>query len=218
MLGAGFSAQIGAIAKFEDVRIGLSFDTPTWFEISEETSQYLETRRSVDGQNITEIINPRVVNVFENYNLRTPGKIIASGAYIFGKDGLISVDYSYKEYSSIEFRPQSDTFFANENTTIENQLAGASTFRLGGEYRLSQLSLRGGYSYAQSPYKNGTTIGDTSGFSLGLGYDFGNYNFDVSYSRTEQDREQQLYNIGLTSSALVSNVNNNIVFTLGVQL
>tara|TARA_R110002072_G_scaffold302780_1_gene488670 strand:+ start:14864 stop:16375 length:1512 start_codon:yes stop_codon:yes gene_type:complete len=218
VLGAGFSAQIGAIAKFEDVRIGLSFDTPTWFEISEETSQYLETRRSVDGQNITEIINPRVVNVFENYNLRTPGKITASGAYIFGKDGLISVDYSYKDYSSIEFRPQSDTFFANENTTIENQLAGASTFRLGGEYRLSQLSLRGGYSYAQSPYKNGTTIGDTSGFSLGLGYDFGNYNFDVSYSRTEQDREQQLYNIGLTSSALVSNVNNNIVFTLGVQL
>ncbi|QIE59148.1 transporter [Rasiella rasia] len=218
VLGAGFSAQIGAIAKFEDFRFGLTIDTPTWYEISEETSQYLETQRTVDNQVFTEIVDPRVINVFENYNLRTPGKLTASSAYIFGKKGLISIDYSFKDYSNIEFRPTSDTFFANQNNVIENQLTGASTLRIGGEYRINQLSLRGGFMYEQSPYVNELTVGDTNGFSLGLGYNFGNYSFDVSYARAEQERQQQLYNIGLTDAATINAVTSNVVLTFGVNL
>ena len=218
VLGAGFSAQIGAIAKFNNLRVGLSIDTPTWYEISEETSQYLESERLVDNQTFTEIINPQVINVFENYNLQTPGKITASTAYIFEKSGLISIDYSYKDYSNIEFRPTNDIFFANQNAAIAEQLTGASTLRIGGEYRINQLSLRGGYMFEQSPYENGATVGDTSGFSLGLGYNFGNYNFDLSYARSEQDRAQQLYTIGLTDAASITNTTNTIVFTLGFNL
>ena len=218
VLGAGFSAQFGAIAKFDSFRVGLTLDTPTWFEISEETTQFLQTQRTEDNQTITEIVDPRVINVFANYNLRTPGKITASTAYIFGKSGLISLDYSYKDFSNIEFRPSSDPAFVAQNTAIQNQLGGASTLRLGGEYRISQLSLRGGYSYQQSPYENEETIGDTTGFSLGLGYNFGNYNLDLSYNRYEQDRNQQLYTIGLTDVANINTVTNTIAFTFGINL
>ena len=42
--GEGFSAQFGMISKISDViRIGFTYDTPTWFTITEETTQYLET-------------------------------------------------------------------------------------------------------------------------------------------------------------------------------
>jgi hypothetical protein len=218
VLGAGFSAQIGAIAKLENFRIGLTYDTPTWFEISEETSQYLETERIEDNQTFTEIINPNVLNVFENYNLQTPGKITASTAYIFGDKGLISLDYSYKDFSNIEFSPENDIFFVQQNNAINNQLSGASTIRLGGEYRINKLSLRGGYRFEQSPYENSTTVGDLNGFSLGLGYNFGNYNFDISYARAEQDRREQLYNVGLTDVAAITNITSNLVFTFGLNL
>ncbi len=218
VLGAGFSAQLGAIAKFDNFRVGLTYDTPTWFEISEETSQYVETQRTQDNLTITEIIDPNVLNVFENYNLQTPGKITASTAYIFGEKGLISLDYSYKDFSNIEFSPTNDAFFALQNTTINNQLTGASTIRLGGEYRINQLSLRGGYRYEQSPYDTSNIVGDLNGFSLGFGYNFGSYNLDLSYARASQDRREQLYNIGLTDAATVTRVTSNLVFTFGLSL
>ena len=72
--------------------------------------------------------------------------------------------------------------------------------------------------YEESPYRNETTVGDLTGFSLGLGYDFGNYNFDIAYARAEQDSERQLYEVGLTSAADIETTFNNIIFTLGISL
>ncbi|MEZ4968939.1 MAG: hypothetical protein R2814_04620 [Flavobacteriaceae bacterium] len=51
---------------------------------------------------------------------------------IFGKDGLISFDYSYQDMSKAELRPGSDPSFASENDYISNTLSAVSTFRLGG--------------------------------------------------------------------------------------
>jgi hypothetical protein len=218
VLGSGFSAQIGGIGKIgEHLRIGLTLDTPTWYEISEETTQSLETRRNDAGQSIIETVNPRVLNIYDNYNLRTPGKASASVAYIFGKSGLISFDYSYKDFSNTKFDTDNSDIFDTENIRIENALKGVSTYKLGGEYRINQLSLRGGLRYEESPYVNEETIGDLSGFSLGMGYTFRNYNFDIAYSRAEQSRNQQLYNIGLTDSASIDTTLNNVVFTLGLN-
>ncbi|PVW16986.1 OmpP1/FadL family transporter [Marixanthomonas spongiae] len=219
VLGTGFSAQFGAIAKVaNNLRLGLTYDTPTWFTISEETTQYLETRHTADGQNTTTVVDPRVLNIYEDYELKTPGKLTASAAYIFGKSGLISFDYAYKDYSEISFKPTSDPVFSAENSFINNTLQGASTFRVGGEYRLDEVSFRAGYRFEESPYKNKELMDDLNGFSLGLGYTFGNCYLDISYVRTEQERRQQLYNIGLTDTALVNTVNNAYVFTLGLKL
>lgn len=219
VLGTGFSAQIGAITKIaNDFRIGLTYDTPTWFVISEETTQYLETRRMEDNQSITEIIAPAVRNVFEDYNLRIPGKFTGSAAYIFGKDGLLSFDYSYKDFANIKFSPSSDAAFVAQNNLIRTTLKAVSTFKVGGEYRIDQLSIRGGFNYEESPYKNKAILGDRQGFSVGLGYNFGNYTFDIAYSRSEQSRNQQLYSVGLTDTAAIDTVYNNFLFTLGINL
>ncbi len=219
VLGSGFSAQVGAIAKIADnFRVGLTYDTPTWFNISEETTQYLETQRTVDGQTSTAVIDPNALNIYEDFNLKTPGKLAASAAYVFGKSGLISFDYSYKDYSEIKFKPTSDPAFATENSFISNTLQSSSTFRIGGEYRLDEVSLRAGYRFEESPYENKQLMDDLNGYSLGVGYSFGNYYIDASFISTEQERQQQLYNIGLTDSALVNTINNSFVFTFGLKL
>lgn len=217
--GAGISAQIGAIAKIaNNFRLGLSLDTPTWYQISEETSQYLESRRVFDGQTLNEYINPGVINVYEDYTLRTPAKVTASAAYIFGEKGLISFDYSYKDYASIELSDINNSYnsYFNElNTSIDNTLKGTSIFKAGAEYRINQLSLRGGFHYEESPYQNTEIVGDLTGFSVGAGYNFGRYTCDLAYARSEQERNQQLYSVGLTDVAKIKAVYSNFVLSLG---
>lgn len=192
--GDGFSAQIGVISRATDFfRFGLTYDTPTWYSILEETTQRITTVRTENEESITERIQPNIINVYEEYSLRTPGKITGSVAYLFGTDGLISVDYSYKDYSNIQFRPTGIAAFSQENNRIENTLKGASTIKVGGEYRIKQLSLRGGFIFEESPYQNQDILSDLNGFSLGLGYNFGSFKLDLAYARSEQDRLEQFY-------------------------
>lgn len=217
--GAGVSAQIGAIARIaNNFRVGLALDTPTWFQITEETSQYLETQRKEDGNNVTAIVDPRVINVFEDYTLKTPGKVTASAAYIFNQNGLISFDYSYKDYSNIKFTPANGSYFDSVNQSIETMLKGASVFRAGAEYRINQISLRGGFHYEESPYKEDKTLGDVMGFSLGTGYNFGNFNVDLAYSRSEQKREIPLYGFELNGQSRVNSTFSNFILSLGFNL
>ena len=213
--GGGFSAQFGAIAKVTNLlRLGFTYDTPIWYNIYEETTQILETTREVEGVVYNEYINPRIVNVFRKYEIKTPWKIAASGAFIFGKNGLISIDYSYKDYSSIRFSPSQDPSFATQNIAAENQLKGSSAIKIGGEYRINRMSLRGGYQYEESPYNNSTAREDLTGYSGGFGFYLGSYSLDFSYSRIQQKGALQLYNVGLTDSASINNIRNSYTFTV----
>lgn len=218
--GWAFSAQFGAIIKVDPgLRFGITYDTPTWYEIQEETAQYLETRSfDEEGNSFLTVVNPLIINIFQTYKLNVPGRFGASAAYVFGGQGLISFDYSYRDFSNIQFKPSSDPFFAQENTNISNLLGGVSSVKVGAEYRIKQLSLRGGYRYENSPYKNGRTVGDLNSFSGGLGYNFGAFSLDFAYVRTSQDRNQQLYDIGLTDSARVESTLSNYILTFGWNL
>jgi long-subunit fatty acid transport protein len=218
-IGSGFSFQLGAITKLtEEFRLGLTYDSPTWFTITEETTQYLSTVRNDSGANVTQVVNPNVLNVFPDYRLQTPGKLTGSLAYVFGEQGLISFDYSRKDYGNIKFKPTSDAFFAVQNEVISNNLKAASTYRIGGEYRYKELSFRGGYRLEESPYENENFYGDLNGFSLGLGYSFGNIKLDFAYDQSDRTINNQLYNVGLTDAATIDSKNSNFTLTLGFSL
>ena len=90
--------------------------------ISEETSQYIATTRTENGSSINQIVSPNVINIYPEYKLQTPSKITGSLAYVFGKQGLLSFDYSVKDYSSVQFRPTSDVFFSSLNNTINKYI------------------------------------------------------------------------------------------------
>ncbi|GAB2780792.1 OmpP1/FadL family transporter [Salinimicrobium soli] len=210
-LGSGFSFQLGGLAKINDnVRAGLAYESPTWYTISEETTEYIET---VNNDGVL-AVNPNVINVYPDYKLQTPSTYTGSLAYLFGSQALISFDYSYKDYSTTKFKPKGDPEFAFQNSLMENELQGASSYRIGGEYRLAGWSLRGGYRFEESPYSDGSTIGDLTGYSLGVGYNFGNVKIDAAYDASEQDFNPQLFQVGLTGRAFINRTDNNFTLTV----
>ena len=217
--GSGFSFQLGGIAKLtEEFRVGLAYNSPTWYRISEETSQYLATSRIENGSSINQIVNPNVVNIFPEYKLQTPGKIAGSLAYVFGKKGLLSFDYAVKDYSSAKFRPTSDTFFSGLNNDISNALDTATSYKFGGEYRYKQFSFRGGYHFEESPYKDDNFYGDLNGYSLGLGYSFGDFNLDMAFSQSQRDINYQLFSVGLTDSAQLQSKLTDIILSMSFRI
>ncbi|MBF4465511.1 OmpP1/FadL family transporter [Flavobacterium sp. LC2016-12] len=218
--GNGFSFQLGTIAKVtEAFRLGLAYESNTWYELYDETAQSLQTTRQANGaQPINENINPNVVNVYERYTLQTPAKWTFSGAYVFGKSGLISVDYAIKDYSNTKYKPTSDPGFSGLNGDISNQLTTNGELRIGAEYKINRLSLRGGYRFEGSPYKNGSTIGDLNSYSGGLGYSFGATKLDLAYSYLERKSNQGFFATGFTDGANISSKLNNVSLTLLFEL
>lgn len=209
--GSGFSFGLGAIAKLnQNVRIGGSYQSPTWYRLTDDFSQRINSDLADDDINF---INFNIVNLFERYTIKTPAKLNGSLAFIFGKDGLISFDYGYQDMSQAELQPTGDSSFSAINSEISNQLGTVSSFRLGGEYRVEQLSLRGGYRFEQSPYSDGNNIGDLNGYSGGIGYNFGAGKLDLAINRSERDYNMQLFDTGLPTPALINKINTSI--TLG---
>lgn len=178
--GQGVGLNIGFIAKpVQELRLGLAFQTPTWYNLTEEYQDDLEIDVSNDSRLYTEVSD---VNVFE-YNLTTPAKATGSIAYLFGKSGLISLDYTFKNYTNIKLKPNTD--FVNENKLFSSDLKNTSEVRLGGEWRAGKIvSLRGGYYYKQSPFEDAIDSDNVQGFSLGTGFNFGKIKLDLAYQKS----------------------------------
>ncbi len=216
--GSGFSLQFGAIAKInKQFRVGLTYDSPTWYELNDELTQSLVTVRTVNvGVLPRDVVDPKVINIYEPYQLKTPSKWTASGSYIFAKKGLISLDVATKDFSDISFGPN------NQFTRVKDQvnilLDRTFEYRLGGEYRIKNFSLRGGYRFEQSPYKNKKTIGDLYGISTGLGYNWGETKLDVSYAYSKRNMQNQFFSQGLTDFSSTTAINSNVTFTLVFEL
>ena len=218
-IGTGFSFQLGGIAKLSDViRIGLTYDSPTWFTISEETTQYLATLRDDNGTNVTEVLDPLIINVFPDYKLQAPGKVTGSIALVIDKQAIISFDYSRKDYGKTKFKPETDELFSFQNNLISNSLKAANTYKIGGEYRHKEASFRAGYKLEESPYNNTNFYGDLKGFSLGFGYNFGNTKVDLAYENSDRTINSQLYNVGLTNTARIDSENSNITLSISLNL
>ncbi len=215
--GEGFSLQLGSIVKVNDfIRLGLTYDSPTWLRLREETTQYVYTFE--DATNSAAEVDPAVINVFPEYNLRTPAKITGSAAFIIGDTGLISVDYSRKDYSATKFRSNTGGDFSQQNALIGNTLKVANTLRIGGELRHKEFSYRGGYKMEQSPYEDTTAYGDLKGFSLGVGYSFGNSRLDLAYENSKREMDHRLFNSGSLGTAKLNTTNSNVSLTLSMSL
>ncbi|MEA9414986.1 OmpP1/FadL family transporter [Flavobacterium sp. PL02] len=218
--GTGFSFQVGAIAKVTDqVRLGLAYESNTWYKLYDETTQSLVTVQSNNtGELDPTIVDPQIVNIYESYKLQTPGKWTASFAYVFGKTGLLSVDYAIKDYGNTKFKPTNDSFFRGVNNTMSDQLTNSSEVRIGAEYKIKLLSLRAGYRFEQSPYKNSSTIGDLNGYSGGLGYNFGSTKVDLAYSYAKRNSHQAFFSQGFTDGANINTKFNNVSLTMLFEL
>ena len=198
--GVGFSMSAGFIYKpTKAFRIGLSYQSPTWYtELIENTN--IINNDGFFGDTEIEVSNDDVIydNTFGGnlpfqellYKLRTPAKITVSSAIIFGKAGLISLDYSSKNYNGLYL---SGDDFSQENLFFDNQLKRANSIHLGTEWRINQLSLRGGFQYEESPYTNTVLSDNLETYSFGLGYNFGSIKLDLAYRKNNKNEQYNFY-------------------------
>jgi hypothetical protein len=216
--GEGFSAQFGMISKISDVlRLGFTYDTPTWFTITEETTQYLETSMFDEfDQNSLLITNPNAINIYEDYKIQMPSKITASGALVFKNFGLISFDYSRKDYSTMKFKPENDSYFSELNQEINFILKEINTYRVGAEIISDRFSFRGGFMTEDSPYKSiDNNVDDsTNGFSLGIGYKLNQSTIDLSYVKTNRLDFKRLFDTGLTNQVQLETDNSMLTISI----
>ena len=199
--GDGFSFQLGAIAKItSSFRAGLSYESPTWFRLTDEIHQSMA--------NDDNYVDSNYLLIYPSYRLQTPSKWTGSLAYVFGKSGLISIDYSLKDYGSTKY-DDDDSYFRPINAAISSQMQVAGDLRIGAEYRIKQWSLRAGFRSDESPYKNKKTMGDLTGGSAGFGYNFGRVKLDLSYSYSQRKSQEGFFTQGFTDGPKITTQNNN---------
>ena len=217
--GTGFSIQLGAIAKVtESFRVGLAYDSPTWYNLNDELQQTLQVAcpDCIPGKSSFNA-DPNLKIVYPTYQLRTPAKATASLAYIFGKKGLISFDVANKNYNGSQFGPKKD--YTRTNSEIAATFRESTTeYRVGAEYRIKQWSLRGGYRFEQSPYKNLVTLGDLTSYSGGLGYSFGDVKLDLAYTNSRRNSQLQFFSQGLVDRANINSNFSNFALTVLFEL
>ena len=209
-IGTGFSVQLGSIIKVRNIRIGISYQTPTWIDFEEENEQILETRVVNDNQIKTYSIDPTTVNIYDRYRFRLPSRSTFGFSHIFAQRGLISLDYEVTKYNNAMFPDNDDNYLNELNYIIDNELyATAQSIRLGGEYRIKNNSLRAGIFHYKGPQNlNGNKI---NGFSLGYGVNFGGQKFDISYVSQSSYFTNSLYSKGLTTPYSTDKTVNKII-------
>ena len=153
-----------------------------------------------------------MINIFQDYKLQTPSKITGSGALIFKKIGLISFDYSVKDYSSIKFKPSNDPHFIEQNNIISTNLEKSISYRIGAEILQNRMSYRAGYKFEENPRVS--TGDDLTGFSFGLGYKINNSRIDLSFEKFNLKNTHQMYDAGSLGNINLDTTNSIIKLTV----
>ncbi len=224
--GTGINFKVGFIYRMSQmVRLGAAIHTPTSFGLEDSFSTELSYRfEDANGSTRGEGFSPD--GTFE-YRMRTPWRFIGSGGVIIKKQGFISAELEYVDYTNAKFNfnqtsDQGDKAREEEvNGEINTQLKSALNIRFGGEYAFDVFRLRAGYSLNASPY---TDIEDKNGsLSLGVGYRGEGFFIDLAYKRLSSQTDYRPYllsleNIDLEQPVSIEDHRNRFMLTLGFKL
>lgn len=219
--GSGINGKLGLIFRpAADFRIGATFQTPTWFYVEDYFAEDILT--SLSGSIVQNPVNP--LSYTYTYRLRTPAKGSLGASYVIGGQGIISADVDFIDYSSTKFSMDGgglpDQGMVNDNADIKELYTSAVNYRVGGEYKINDLSLRAGYGLNGSPLKGDKDkIYDNQYFTGGLGYRINEYYFDIAYQRVQSENRFSPYALsdGAEPTAAIKNANNNVFLTFGVR-
>lgn len=195
--GRGYNLKLGIIYKpINALRIGASVHSPTFFNINEE--YYSELESAIDFEDGNGIVNDAYETDMGNfeYELTTPFKANASFAFIFGKIGLLSIDYEYVDYSNARMREDSYAF-NDENKSIRSRYKATNNIRTGAEIKAGILSFRGGFAMYGSPYSSQEANKNASYYiySLGIGMKNEGYYLDFGFQIANSEQKYFLYGV-----------------------
>jgi long-subunit fatty acid transport protein len=211
--GSGLNLKLGLILKpVNELRIGLSFETPTYFNVTDNYSE--------DLINNIDAIKGTDAYPFE-YRLSTPVKANGGLAYFFGDKGFISADVGFVDYTSIKFSSGDSSTDLATNRNSRQDFQNVINYSLGGELRVQpNLMLRLGYQVQGNPYKNlSNTDFEIKSISGGFGYRFGSYYLDMSLVNSNDKLFYRNYSLenGSEPVANIDTKRNNVNLTFGVR-
>jgi hypothetical protein len=170
----------------------------------EETKQSVRAIHYENGSIVNEQINPNVTNIYDQYDFKIPAIKTLSFAYIFGTKGVLSMDYSNQNVANTKLSQENGSSYLDGlNSEINRTFSAINTLRVGGEYRLKDISLRAGFINRNNTLKN--NLSNDQAITLGLGFDFGSSSLNLSFVQFNQNKEFRLYSEGLTDSFTLSN-------------
>jgi len=182
--GTGVNLNLGLIYKPIDyVNLGFVLQTPTWYAMNEEYEANMTANYDnyfFKEENITLGTESAASDIFlSNYGLYTPLKVGAGATFFFGKYGFLSADIDWMDYSAARISSR-DFNEGPDNQVIQTTYTSTFNYRLGGEAKINQFRLRGGYGYMGSPFLNSSSDQGTQSLSGGIGYKFKSASFDFS--------------------------------------
>ncbi len=176
--GNGVELKAGVIYRFHDrFRAGLAFHGPMWTTMNDAYNTSMNTTfrtpSATDGRTTYSSSSPD--GVFA-YKLSSPFRAVVSAAYIVGQHGLVSVDYTYADHTTMRFRPGSrldDSYtFTAENEVIRKVFRPTHSVRAGTEWRSGAWYFRLGWGFVPDAYRIDDVMHAqaTRTYAGGLGY------------------------------------------------
>lgn len=196
--GTGYNFKIGAIYRpIAPLRLGFAFHTPTYYSLDSEfdtemTTDFRNTPPGAQAGDLKFRDKPEDLSLSE-YNVTSPLKMIFSGAFQ-NQFGLLSMDFEYVDYSASKIRSDGDSF-SDINEVIQRDYRQTFNFKVGGEIKLDEFAIRGGYGYYGSPFYSGhmNKNADTQSYSFGVGYRGESMFIDLGYIAFNTKSKYRLY-------------------------
>jgi len=227
--GTGVNGTIGIIVRpINTLTIGVSFVTPTAYTL---TDKFETGMRSIWNESAFDYYGDDPFFIGDHqaeeipadwtYTLNTPMRLNTGLAFFFNKNGFITADVEWVDYSKTKFRfDQGD--INQENDAIKEMYTSVINYRIGGEFRTGAFRFRAGYNYLNNPLKDTEEVSKAiSTYSGGVGFRKERFYIDMSvlYSTSKGVRIPYIIyedqGIGPTPVADIKYNTTRIVFTGG---
>lgn len=222
--GIGVNFGLGVIyMPVYNVRIGLSFQSPTWLSLSDSYRSRVHFKYyDPNNEYIPEGTDTNVKSDPGSFDYRfsSPMRIGGQLGWIIGGLGFIDIDVEYVNYSSGKFGFRGYKNMERDlNHSVSNSLSSALSIRAGGELALDEFRVRLGVGMQQSAFANDNSFSPT--LSGGLGFRGQSFYLDLAYRYSQYKDTFYPYITygGDYQPTIVNTYNrNNFILTLGFDI
>ncbi|MFR9651063.1 MAG: hypothetical protein SNG35_03445 [Rikenellaceae bacterium] len=178
--GSGINAKFGVTYRpIESVRIGVSYHTPTYYNLDRSYQAAVGSLSSDVVMGISTAIaeySPLLEDMGSNrWRYRSSGKLLAGASFTFAKRALIAFDYQLDQYGNTTIR-NTPTGIPEEFYNAGEVYQDQHTFKVGLEFKPTpQVALRLGGAWSSDMIRDVTALYDmptlnrTAQGSVGIG-------------------------------------------------
>jgi len=222
--GSGINFSLGGIYRpIDRVQLGVSFSTPTYYQLTDTYSASMSTRWNNFEYLPGEILNDESAStdfIVSEYNLRTPTRLGIGATYFFGKNGFVTADVERMNFSRAKYSSGgSGISYSEDNEDISTLYQSVTNVRVGGEFRLENYRFRGGYAFMPDPFQNEQNEVNRSiqRLTAGIGYRTQTFFVDLALVYSLGENSYRPYTVNTPTSPVVTydQKNTSVLLTVG---